>query len=157
MSSTFLKAIWIFWIVVAITMLAISKCSGMDFIDALALVESNYDYNAVGDDGQSLGAWQLRRSAWEDVRRIHPLVGKHRTNSLGTKNAKTQRIAAETYLSILRQRFQLAGINSPTSAQLYAAWTMGFAGFRRVGFDASRAPATTRRAQQKLTEYLKSP
>lgn len=154
MNANTLRAIGVYAIAFIVSLLIVRSCSGLSFIDALAYVESGYDYNAVGDGGKALGAWQLHRTAWEDVRRKHPVVGQHRINAIGTRNARTQRFAAETYLAILRQRFASAGIENPCYRQLHAAWNMGFRGFRSIGFDASRAPTTTLRAQQRLIRYL---
>ena len=149
------QAFCLFMLLLLFMALCLNNCTVASLIDAIAIVESNFNYSAVGDNGKALGAWQFHRAAWEDVRRVHPVVGQHCINTFGTTNAAAQRLAAETYLAILRKRLAGAGVASPTPAQLLCCWQMGFTGFRRIGFNAHRAPATTQRAIRKLHNELK--
>jgi hypothetical protein len=37
-----------------------------DFLDKVAMIESNYNYEAVGDKGKALGAWQMHEASWRE-------------------------------------------------------------------------------------------
>ena len=51
-------------------MLGLDPCSVLLLIEALCLVESGGDPNAVGDDGEALGILQIHRVYVDDVNRI---------------------------------------------------------------------------------------
>lgn len=115
------------------------------FLSILALIESGNERHAVGDGGRSRGAYQLSRSAWADVSRVR------RAQSLtvyswrdGAHDPIRSRLYAVTYLDLLRQRLSSALGHPPTDADVYAAYNLGFDGFRRRGFSLSRCPSRTR-------------
>jgi hypothetical protein len=38
-----------------------------DYLDRVAMVESNYNYEAVGDKGKAIGAWQMHEDAFREA------------------------------------------------------------------------------------------
>lgn len=47
-----------------------------DFLKAIATVESNCDDKAVGDNGKSLGRYQIQKAYWQDAVDHNPILGK---------------------------------------------------------------------------------
>jgi hypothetical protein len=58
-------------------------------LDAIALVESNGNPNAVGDGGHSLGCFQISRAYWQDGTRF---LGVHWAYSQARDPAKARRV-----------------------------------------------------------------
>ena len=46
-----------------------------DLLDAICVVESNCDPNAVGDGGDSIGAYQIQYNYWLDATEFDPSIG----------------------------------------------------------------------------------
>lgn len=118
------------------------------FLDSVAMIESNFNPNAVGDKGKALGAYQLHEDAWTDAckwmevndngqfqENFSWLVG-HITNQwkARAKDPVISRIVAKNYFSLLHYRFQKRGIK-PTDIQLYMAYNMGFGGASKANFN----------------------
>lgn len=121
------------------------------FLDAIAHIESSGRSRVIGDGGKARGMFQLHRAAWEDARKISPLIGDYQTGAL---NPATARQVARVYLNILAARLERALGYAPTSGQVYAAFNLGFAGFKKRGFDLNRCPVTTQKAVKKLEVML---
>jgi len=123
--------------------------SKKDILDILGLIESGNDRRAVGDGGRSRGPYQMSRAAWSDVtrhRRAHRLpVYSWRD---GAHDPARSRVYAATYLDLLRRRLTSALGHPPADVELYAAYNLGFEGFRRRGFSLSRCPRSTREAAE---------
>lgn len=101
------------------------------FLDRLAIIESNNNPCAVGDDGRAFGLFQMHEEAFQDClayMRVkgspygNPLV-KNAKNLLGCQNESV--LFARTYLKVLRKRMHDDGLRNPTAIQLYMAWNMG--------------------------------
>ena len=118
------------------------------FLDSVAMIESSFNPNAVGDKGKALGAYQLHEDAWIDackwlehndngqfVESFSWLVG-HINDQWKTraKDPVISRIVAKSYFSLLYYRFQKRGIK-PTDIQLYMAYNMGFGGAAKSNFN----------------------
>lgn len=105
-----------------------------DLIDKFAMIESNYDYNAVGDKGKANGAWQMHEDAFNDG--LKYLSFKSKSEAFSNLDYKEfinspmfSRIAAKGYMLMLEDRLINYGIK-PTPIVLYMAWNMGFSGAR---------------------------
>ena len=122
-----------------------------ELIDKFAVIESNYDYNAVGDKGKALGAWQMHKPAFDEaLTSIYRRTG-HDWRSVWTYDRKlfsypaTSRLIAREYMLILEKQFNNLG-EEVTPIKLYMAWNMGFCGAKACNFhhdnhnlDAKRA------------------
>jgi hypothetical protein len=144
--------------VLAGLLLAVSASGASDaFLDRLALVESGGNARAVGDNGRSLGAYQMTAAAWRDVSRARAGRGAVVWPHSAAFTPAVAREYAREYLRISEARFLAATGRTPTPGQLYAAWNLGHAGFRRRAFDLRRCPAATRRAAEMISRMSTSP
>lgn len=122
------------------------------FLDALAIVESNNNPNAIGDNGRSRGAYQIQLAVWQDVNKSRAVDARL---PFGTGSSSIRaRDFAFSHLTNLHARLVKVGI-TPTCANVYGAWNLGFTGFKRRGFDISRCPIKTQRAAAKLNQLMK--
>jgi len=106
---------------------------------AIAQVETGEDYNAIGDNGLSRGAFQMRRSAWVDGCTQLMREGKPGYSYDDWKYATIQDTVALALLRSLRGRLASKGIKDPTPEQLALCWNMGFTAASRINFDHRRA------------------
>lgn len=134
-----------------------------DLIDKFAMIESNYNYEAVGDKGKALGAWQMHKDAVdESLNSLYRKTGNDfRPMGMGwNKNTMfdslKSRMIARAYMVILEDQMNKLG-HKPTPISLYMAWNMGFTGARSHRFnyesyylDSKRA-SILRRANQILS------
>ena len=104
-------------------------------LDAVRRVESADGLMIVGDNGQSLGNYQLSESAWVDVDAWRKTRGKL-TFKYEKKvwSEQVSRGYAADYLTILHARLEKRLHRSPNSAELYAAYNMGLSSFARGQF-----------------------
>lgn len=114
---------------------AVGNCATVDrhLVDAVALVETGHR-NVAGDNGRAAGVWQMHAAACSDAGITH-VQAWHR---------EAAGAAAARYLRQLGAQLGNALRREPSAAQLYAAWNLGFEGFRRRRFDLRRCPAITR-------------
>jgi hypothetical protein len=122
-------------------------------VTAVGMTESRMDHAAVGDGGRAITAWQIWPSAWEDANRFRDLNGLRPIPR--TTDPQLARQLASWLLALHMDRLKKAGILNPTPQQVYLSYAMGFDGFRRIGFNPSRAPAHKQRALVRLKESLK--
>lgn len=118
-----------------------------DLLDKIAMVESNYNYDAVGDKGKALGAWQMHEASWREscqylsrknyacVFSWEELSDNHKKFA---KDPDISRLISKTYLQILEKQMLKAGIKV-TPIALYMAYNMGFRGAYNKNFNPSYA------------------
>ncbi|CAB5238202.1 Transglycosylase SLT domain 1 [uncultured Caudovirales phage] len=124
-----------------------------DFINRVAIVESNYNYEAVGDKGKARGAWQMHQAAWTDALKWYEFTNAQDPNGFVVciesrpwsdcaTDPYISRVVATYYFKLLEHKFKLRGIN-PTHLQLYMAYNMGFARASQFKFNpyTSELPA----------------
>ena len=120
------------------------------FLKAVRQVESSGGRFLVGDEGRSLGEFQISEAAWLDVnswREARSLkTYDYRENVM---NAFINRVYASNYLSFLHDQLRRRLGRQPTLGEMYAAYNMGLKAFAECGFKLTRVNATTRgRCQQ---------
>lgn len=124
-------------------------------IHAVAMVESNNNPRAVGDQGKANGAFQMWKPAWQDCSAWLKRNGfKATPYEKGVNDPAISHQYCKIYLSILNGQLRRAIGREPSAAELYAAYNLGFTGFKRRGFDLSKTPSITQRAVGKLYKYL---
>lgn len=143
----------------ALLVLIARSCNGSivteHFLDALERVESHGRATALGDRGRARGPFQFQAAAWADVNTWKTSSGHPPVSYLrGSTNRAAARCYARTYLKHLESRLAAMRRVHPTTEQLFAAWNLGFEGFRRRGFLLSRCPAVTRRSARQLCNIL---
>lgn len=147
-------------------LLAFASCEAKsivtdDLVHKVAIIESNINDDAVGDNGRSLGAFQISQEAWADA------VAYHRVNAgphdyfltsdwkRGAHDYTTARHAAELILKMHEDRMIKNRIK-PTPFKLYMAYNMGYSGASQFGFNINttfgRRKAILLRAQHILSK-----
>lgn len=113
-------------------------------LDAVCQVESSGGRLVKGDRGRSLGHFQMQKNAWADVvawRKKHHLpTHDYRKNVM---NARLNREYAANYLTILRDQLRQQYQREPSGAELYAAYNMGLANFRKCNYDLAQINSDT--------------
>lgn len=113
------------------------------FLDAVAVIESNNNPNAVGDSGRAIGAYQMHQPAFREAcQHLAKKTGMHSfwmdniadDHRHYAKQPSTSRIVARAYFQILESRMLKDGIK-PTKENLYMAYNMGYAGARKHRFN----------------------
>ena len=126
-------------------------------IHAVAMVESNNNHRAVGDQGKANGAFQMWKPAWQDCSKWLKRNGfKTTTYEKGVNDPTISHQYCKIYLSILNSQLRRSIGREPSAAELYAAFNLGFTGFKRRGFDISKTPSITQRAAVKLNRFLEA-
>jgi hypothetical protein len=115
-------------------------------MDAIRYIESSNGRMIVGDNGRSLGDYQISQAAWFDVNawrksRGLPIYSYYPH----VWNPKINRMYAADYLKILHAQLERRLNRCPTWAELYASYNMGFAAFARCQFRLARANSITAR------------
>ena len=132
------------------------------FLDAIRQVESGGNRYAIGDGGKSRGPYQIKREAWDYVSDLRKRVGAFSVAyDSYVFNESVSRVYAETLCRILETRLCTAILGdtphpNPYSAgvtkeQIYAAYCVGFARFKKAGFDIKKLPAS---AQKRIKRIL---
>jgi hypothetical protein len=97
-------------------------------IEAVIVVESGGDPNAVGDNGHSVGILQIQAPVIEDVNRRFK---KNYRWPQDAQNAATAREICRLYLSYWAAHFEYAQNRKVTFQDLARIWNGGPAGWRR--------------------------
>ena len=120
------------------------------FLSRVEQIESGGNHRAIGDNGKAIGSFQFHAAAWQMVNNLRA-VGNRRVVPYpsGATNRDCAREFAFDYFTILHGQFVKHG-KIPSHADLYAAWNLGFAGYKKRGFDLSRCPQITQRACRKF-------
>lgn len=113
-----------------------------DLLDKVAIIESNYNYDAVGDKGKAIGAWQMHEASWREScqyldRQNYACVFSWEEVSDNhkkfAKDPDISRLISRTYLQILEKQMLKAKIKV-TPIGLYMAYNMGFRGAYNKNF-----------------------
>lgn len=142
-------------IVILAFMGVVSSCQGAvdsRFLDAVKRVESGGNSRAVGDNGKSIGAYQIKSIAWREVNQVRV---KNRLKTFPysyAKNESISRLYAAQFLLIQSNRLHKAYGRAPNQAELYSVYNCGFHSFKKRGLKISNAPSSTKKAVQKLNK-----
>ena len=107
-----------------------------DFLDKVAMIESNYNYEAVGDKGKALGAWQMHEASWRescqryarlDCAGFSPWDDFAKNHKKFSSDPTVSRLVSKMYLQILETQINNSKIKV-TPIALYMAYNMGFHG-----------------------------
>jgi len=130
---------------------------GERLLEAVLLVESGGRHTASGDlnkatgNYRAKGGYQFWRPTWNHVSQIRQKAGLQTISyDQGATHPAWSREYARSYLTWIERYLRDRGVNTPTRSQIYAGYNWGVGSFRKVGFDVSKAPATTQRACRKI-------
>jgi hypothetical protein len=124
------------------------------FVNCVAAVESGHNYEAIGDKGAALGAWQMHTVAWitgNQWRKANDLPTLSRAQ---WKNPVVQRAMAMSYLSWCKEELVKAGKVKPTHQEIYMMFAWGFSNFKDAGFDIEKAPKAKREAAERVNNIF---
>lgn len=114
-----------------------------DFLDKVAMIESNYNYDAVGDKGKAIGAWQMHEASWrescqryarKDCAGFSPWDDMAKNHKKCATDPYVSRLVAKMYLQILESQMNNSKIKV-TPITLYMAYNMGFQGAYNKDFN----------------------
>jgi hypothetical protein len=111
-----------------------------EYLDKVAMIESNFNYEAEGDGGKALGAWQMHEAAWRGAclylyfRDMDSLYNHHADCFRSyAKEPWLSRHVARACLELLEKRMIKKKIK-PTRNSLYMCYNMGFYGAMETNF-----------------------
>lgn len=141
---------------VAVVALRAQEWSPSDrLLDIIRRIESADGLLIVGDQGRSLGAYQLSLDAWTDVNRWRKARGLPLLDyAESVWSESVSRAYAADYLRILRHRLEKGLNRPPTSAELYAAYNLGSAGFARCRFNLARVNSITAAKCRQIAAFM---
>lgn len=126
-------------------LLAFSTCHAKsivteDFVNKVGIIESNLKPDAVGDDGESLGAFQISRRAWADAVAYSAITcGPHEynlpTDWKGHAHDFEMSHRAATLILKMHEERMIRNRVKPTEFKLYMAYNMGYHGAAQHGFN----------------------
>lgn len=129
-------------------LLACSTCQAKsivteDLVHKVGIIESNLKTDAVGDDGESLGAFQISRRAWADAVAYSAITsGPHEYNLpadwKGYAHDYEMSHRAVTLILKMHEERMIKNRIKPTPFKLYMAYNMGFQGASQHGFDINQ-------------------
>jgi hypothetical protein len=119
-------------------------------------VESSNGQFLVGDDGESLGEFQISEAAWLDVNAWRKAKGLKVYSYKNVFNPSINRAYAENYLSMLYTELSRKLKRPPTHGELYAAYNMGLSSFAQCDFNLSRVNPVTRAKCKQISVMLAS-
>jgi hypothetical protein len=128
------------------------SASAADLMDGIVKVESGGRNGARGDKvhgvPHSRGKTQIQKDAWNDAcKRLHV---RWRWETDAHDPAKTM-IVSRNHLDWLRVQFKSATGRSPSVADDYALWNLGFQGYARRGLRITNTPKRTQRAASEIS------
>lgn len=111
-----------------------------DLVHKVGIIESNLNTKAVGDDGDSLGAFQIGRRAWADASAYSRLVSGNHDYVLPEAwkdwaHDYEMSHRAATFILRMHEERMLKNKVKPTPFKLYMAYNMGYVGAAQHGFD----------------------
>ena len=133
---------------------AICEASIVDqkFVTAVAVSESRMLNLAIGDNGESRGAWQMSERAWDQVSAARRLRGATAYDwSTYCSYEAIARDYATEYLRWVESRLAHNMKRQPTRSEIYAAWNLGVTGFARLGYRLAAVPSVTKRGIARLS------
>jgi hypothetical protein len=126
-----------------------------DFMDRLAIIESNGNYKAVGDNGKAIGMYQMHEEAYKDALAyvrikgdgIHELLhaakrGKDWKKDLADPDYA--RYFAVAYVHIIVDRL-IKDKQEVTPLKIYMCYNMGYRQAKSYGFDPKHQSLTSAR------------
>lgn len=125
-----------------------SQFSSAQLLEAIGQAETGMNYAAIGDKGESRGAWQISKTVWRKF-------SAHDWRTYAHRPIYSERVAAQ-YLEWLRGSFTWDQRRQPTCEDMLCLWQLGFHGYKQKGFDPKRTPSSVRAAIKRLSVALQA-
>jgi hypothetical protein len=124
-------------------------------LGAVRRIESADGRFTVGDEGRSLGDYQIGEAAWCDVNSWRTARGlptfEYETHVWSEPVSRTY---AADYLKILREQLKKRLGRAPSSRELYAAYNMGMTSFARRNYRVTSTSATAAKRNLRIETAL---
>jgi hypothetical protein len=120
-------------------------------LEAVRQIESGGGLYLYGDNGRSLGPFQMSKGAWADVSRQREARALPTFSyQPGVMDAKTSRLYAADYLTLLHDQLLKKINREPNAQEIYAAYNMGLGRFsEKYGCNLNRLdPATAQKCKR---------
>lgn len=124
------------------------------FLDAVAMIESSRNPDAIGDGGKARGEFQLHKPAWEQVSAARKAAGKPVYSWDNAHNRSIAREYARDYLSWIEKSLTKHLGRAPKPWEMYASYNRGVNGFLETKGIFNNLPPHTRRACSRLSSLL---
>ena len=126
-----------------------------EFLKAIRFVESSNGINKVGDNGDSLGEFQLSEAAWLDVNDWRYARGlKTYPYDKTVFHSYISRVYASNFLTILHGELGRRLKRAPNHAELYAAYNLGLSSFAQCNYNVQRVNPVTRARCEQIANLL---
>jgi hypothetical protein len=119
------------------------------YMQAVAMIESAGNKNAIGDGGRARGAWQMHRAAWVDAQAWQRARGARPWAWSDWQHPQAQTEMAFAYLKVCSRRLEGARVKVDP-VNLYLCYAMGFAAFEKAGFDRAAVPGEKLNAAERV-------
>jgi hypothetical protein len=127
-----------------------------EFLKAVCTVESSGGQFVVGDNGRSLGEFQISEAAWLDVNDWRKSKGMPLYSYRNVFKPEVNRAYAADYLTILHTELRRKLKRPPSHSELYAAYNMGLASFANVNYQLHRVNRVTKAKCRQIDLMLAS-
>jgi hypothetical protein len=135
-----------------------------DFIDRVAIIESNNNPNAIGDNGNAIGAYQMHKDAFLDamawLRVKHKLTYELLVLQKMLKDHKrscldplTARLLATAYVELIIDRLK-EDKQKVTPMAVYMCYNMGYSGAKRHSFNVNEITSHPTRINMKRAKAV---
>jgi hypothetical protein len=124
---------------------------------AVRSVESSHGVFIRGDQGQSLGDYQMSEAAWLDVssRRMARGLRTYDYDRF-VFNKKISREYAADYLTIIYNELQKKLNRTPSAGEIYAAYNMGLGSFAECNYQLARVNPTTAKKCRQIKQIMEA-
>ena len=136
--------------VIAIQSLRLEAEVPLRMVDAVGEAESRNTPGSIGDQGSALSAFQIWESAWHDANQFRVSRGQDFIPRRSWNDHELSRQICKSILEMHEARMIKDGIK-PTPTKLYLAYSMGYAGAKKISFSPAYAPAVKRKG---LSRFL---
>lgn len=127
------------------------------FLQAVCMVESSNGQYLYGDEGRSLGHFQLSEGAWLDVnewRKARSL--KTYSYQSHVYNPYINRVYAGNYITLIHAQLSRKLRREPSHSEVYAAYNMGLACFAQCNYNLNRVNSLTLAKCRQINELMAS-
>jgi hypothetical protein len=125
------------------------------FLKAVRFVESSDGLFLYGDEGRSLGDFQISEAAWLDVSSWRKARGLKIYNyDAHVFHSTINRAYAANYLTMIHDELQRVYKREPNSSEIYAAYNMGLSKFASCRYRLQRVNPLTARRCEAIRQYM---
>lgn len=123
-------------------------------LNAIGMIESSNNPQAVGDGTKARGEFQFHKPTWEHASIIRKAKGRPVFDYSYAHDRVVAREYAKDYLGWLSSQLEKRLGRKPELWEIYAAYNRGLEGFAKLGYEFDRLPPHTQRACSRLYSLL---